>query len=220
MRGSINCVDKAEKSPCRCAAVGVTGGVRRRKRADLRALPRSEEKGPIRPYRAAERESILIALQPVVPVRRRSCVHSSRRFAGIQETAVKTVAAGARDYVDNPTAAAGELGAVVIRLKAEFLNRVRIWQHIRDLGIRIFVDSAIENERSRIPAPAAGRNQFSAVSGRVAAWLKVPGADRVPGVSRSSCITFRPFSGRSFIIFSVMTVFSVAPRVSTGRQCL
>jgi hypothetical protein len=66
------------------------------------------------------------------------------------------------------------------------------------------------------PRPPLAEISSPDVSGRVAARLKVPGADNVPGVNRSNCITFRPFSGRSFIIFSVMTVLRVAPRVSTG----
>ena len=115
-------------------------------RSDLpQSIVRSEEKYFVLANRAAERSSVLIAMQC------RGCARAERRIRVQDRVAhefkyrsVQIVRAGLGDHVHDSRSGAPVFGVVIVRLHAEFLNRIRARDRIARIANSGLVQSAVK----------------------------------------------------------------------------
>ena len=114
---------------------------------DVRALPAGEKERLVVLNRPAGIAAILLALEEVF-VGRKEIPRVERAIAQVAErAAMEVVRAGPGHRVDDRAGAVPLGGAVVAGLNAEFLQRIRKWERLILLEVRIGVACPVQSER-------------------------------------------------------------------------
>ena len=120
-------------------------------------MPGGKEECLVLLHWTAQTEAVLVPFEPVIA--RREIILGVEIVVSdkLKRRSVKLVASTARGSIHHAATASSEPGAVTVALDAELLDSVRIRKNIRDLGVGVFVDPAIQVERSFVGARSAGR---------------------------------------------------------------